>query len=48
MIARRVSSVVNMTKLLVLDDGKCIGYGCHEELMARKGFCYALYASQFE
>ncbi len=33
MIAQRVSSVMNMTKILVLDNGKCIGYGTHEELM---------------
>ena len=34
MIAQRVSSVMNMTNILVLDNGKCIGYGSHEELMA--------------
>ncbi len=33
MIAQRVSSVMNMTKILVLDNGKCIGLGTHEELM---------------
>ena len=33
MIAQRVSSVMNMTNILVLDNGKCIGYGTHEELM---------------
>ncbi len=33
MIAQRVSSVMNMTKILVLDNGRCIGYGTHEELM---------------
>ena len=33
MIAQRISSVMNMTKILVLDNGKCIGYGTHEELM---------------
>ena len=33
MIAQRVSSVMNMTKILVLDNGKCIGYGSHEELL---------------
>ena len=33
MIAQRVSSVMNMTKILVLDNGKCIGYGDHETLM---------------
>ena len=33
MIAQRASSVMNMTKILVLDNGKCIGYGTHEELL---------------
>jgi len=33
MIAQRVSSVMNMDKILVLDNGKCIGYGTHEELL---------------
>lgn len=33
MVAQRISSVMNMTKILVLDNGKCIGLGNHEELM---------------
>ncbi len=33
MIAQRVSSVMNMDKILVLDNGNCIGYGTHEELL---------------
>ena len=33
MIAQRVSSVMNMDNILVLDNGKCIGYGKHEELL---------------
>ena len=33
MIAQRVSSVMNMTKILVMDNGRCIGYGSHEELV---------------
>ena len=33
MIAQRVSSVMHMTRILVLDDGKCVGYGTHEELL---------------
>ena len=34
MIAQRVSSVMNMTQILVLDNGRCIGLGTHEELLA--------------
>ncbi len=33
MIAQRVSSVQNMTHILVLDEGRVIGYGSHEELL---------------
>ena len=33
MIAQRVSSIMGMDHIMVLDDGKCIGYGTHEELM---------------
>ncbi len=33
MIAQRVSSVMNMTNILVLDNGRCIGYGNHKHLL---------------
>ena len=33
MIAQRVSSVMNMSQILVLDNGRCIGLGTHEELL---------------
>lgn len=33
LVAQRASSVMPMTHILVLDEGKCIGYGTHEELM---------------
>ncbi len=33
MIAQRVSSVMGMDSILVLDNGRCIGYGSHEELL---------------
>ena len=34
LIAQRVSSVMNLTKILVMDDGRAIGFGTHEQLMA--------------
>lgn len=33
MIAQRVSSIQNMTNILFMDGGRCIGYGKHEDLL---------------
>ena len=33
LVAQRASSVMQMTHILVLDEGVCIGYGTHKELM---------------
>ncbi|MDE6107741.1 MAG: ABC transporter ATP-binding protein/permease [Oscillospiraceae bacterium] len=33
MVAQRVSSIQNMTHILVMDNGRCIGYGSHQELL---------------
>ena len=33
MVAQRVSSIMNLTNILVLEDGRIIGYGNHEHLM---------------
>lgn len=33
LVAQRASSVMQMTHILVLEEGMCIGYGTHEELM---------------
>ncbi|MGN0976587.1 MAG: ABC transporter ATP-binding protein [Faecousia sp.] len=33
LIAQRVSSVMGLTHILVMDNGKCIGYGSHKELL---------------
>ncbi|MGI6174478.1 MAG: ABC transporter ATP-binding protein [Christensenellales bacterium] len=46
MIAQRVSSVMGMRHVLVMDNGKCVGYGTHEELMDTCGAYREIYASQ--
>ncbi len=33
LIAQRISSVMGLNHILVMDNGKCIGYGSHEELL---------------
>ena len=33
MVAQRVSSIQNMTNILVMDNGRCIGYGSHAHLL---------------
>ncbi len=33
MVAQRVSSVMGMTRILVMDNGRCLGCGTHEELL---------------
>ena len=43
MIAHRLSTVVNADKIFVLDDGKLIESGKHEELMANNGLYRRLF-----
>jgi ATP-binding cassette subfamily B protein len=46
-IAHRLSTIRNADMLLVLADGQIIERGKHDELLAKKGFYYNLYMSQF-
>ena len=46
-IAHRLSTIQNADHILVVDHGDVVEQGSHQELMARKGFYYKLYASQF-
>lgn len=47
-IAHRLSTIKNADLILVLNQGDVVESGRHEELMAKKGFYYDLYAAQFE
>ncbi|MCD7856438.1 MAG: ABC transporter ATP-binding protein/permease [Clostridiales bacterium] len=46
MIAQRVSSIMNLDHILVLEEGKMIGYGTHQELLERCPVYLDIYQSQ--
>lgn len=47
-VSQRASSVKNADKILVLEDGKCVGYGKHEELLANCEAYQEIYYCQYE
>ncbi len=46
-IAHRLSTVRNADQILVLDDGRIVESGTHEQLLARRGLYADLYRTQF-
>lgn len=47
-IAHRLSTVRNSDAIIVLDQGRMIEHGTHDELIAEKGVYYRLYTGAFE
>ncbi len=47
-IAHRLATIRDSAKIMVLNGGEIVEYASHDELMAAKGFYYALYMSQFK
>ena len=46
-IAHRLSTIKNADRILVMDDGKIIEEGSHQELIEQKGHYFNLYVGQF-
>lgn len=46
-IAHRLQTIRNANKIIVIHDGRIIEEGNHQELLAKRGFYYELYQTQF-
>ena len=46
-IAHRLSTIRNADTIVVMEDGRIVEQGDHDDLLRRRGTYYALYASQF-
>ena len=46
-IAHRLSTIINADQIIVLDDGKIIESGNHDELLSKNGIYKKLYEREF-
>ena len=46
-IAHRLSTIRDADKIVVMDQGRVVEMGRHEELLAKQGKYYELYMTQF-
>lgn len=46
-VSQRASSVMSADTIIVLDDGECVGLGCHSELLENCEVYREIYTSQF-
>jgi len=47
-IAHRLATIRDSAKIMVVNAGEIVEFDSHDNLMAKKGFYYALYMSQFK
>jgi ABC-type multidrug transport system fused ATPase/permease subunit len=47
-IAHRLATIRDSHRIMVVNGGEIVEMASHDELMAKRGFYYALYMSQFK